>query len=585
MPDYLLSWGAPAARLFDITIRFIAPADTPRLLLPAWRPGRYLIQNYAANVREWGAGERRMWKDGKTSWRVEARAGEAVTVSYRYYAGVLDAGSSFLDDDEAYVNGTNLFMLVEGLRNEEHRLTVAAPAEWRIETQLPREEGVILSREDGEGSSTELRGKILRSAQDDTTTFVARDYDHLVDSPIIAAATMTRHSFVEGGARFHLVFRGDEGVDTEQFVEPVRVIARTQAELFGGLPFREYRFLIHLRDKWHGVEHEDSCSIIARGAALLGARPGDDGYDHLLSICSHELFHAWNVKRIVPERFRPYDYWQETPTRLLWAMEGLTSYYGDLTLVRGGIWSVERYLEHLRKEIETLESQPARLHLPLSQASLDGWLSDPAQMHDYGNAWYSFYTKGELVAAMLDLTVRRATEGAKSLDDVVRLLWEEYGTTGRGLEEDGIERAVARVADVGDFFARYVDGIEALPYAELFGAAGVAFASLPREGASLAVKLSDAFVVHAIRGGAGMDAGLLPGDELLSLGDTRVTNETTLAAVLRGLPLGETVELLVARAGVLKRLTVEGRRDPRPRITLKAAEKSAMRESWLRRNE
>lgn len=558
MPDYLLTWGAPAARLFDISIHFTAPTDTPRLLLPAWRPGRYLIQNYAANVREWGAGERRMWKDGKTAWRVEARAGEAVTVSYRYYAGVLDAGSSFLDDDEAYANGTNLFMLVEGLRNDEHRLTIAAPAEWRIETQLPREEG---------------------------ESFRARDYDHLVDSPIIAAATMTRHSFVEGGTRFHLVFRGDEGVDTDQFVEPVRVIARTQAELFGGLPFREYRFLIHLRDKWHGVEHEDSCSIIARRAALLGARPGDEGHDHLLSIASHELFHAWNVKRIVPERFRPYDYWQETPTRLLWAMEGLTSYYGDLTLVRGGIWSVERYLEHLRKEIETLESLPARLHLPLSQASLDGWLSDPAQMHDHANAWYSFYTKGELVAGMLDLTIRRETEGAKSLDDVVRLLWEEYGMTGRGLEEDGIERAVARVADVGDFFAHYVDGVEPLPYAELFGAAGVAFASLPREGASLAVKLNDAFVVHAIRGGAGMDAGLLPGDELLSLGETRVTNEATLAAALRGLRLGETVELLVARAGVVKRLTVEGRRDPRPRITLKAMEKSAMRESWLGRNE
>jgi predicted metalloprotease with PDZ domain len=138
------------------------------------------------------------------------------------------------------------------------------------------------------------------------------------------------------------------------------------------------------------------------------------------------------------------------------------------------------------------------------------------------------------------------------------------------------------VADVGDFFARYVDGVEPLPYAELFGAAGVAFASLPREGASLAVKLNDSVVVHATRGGAGMDAGLLPGDELLSLGDTRVTNETTLAAALRGLPLGETVELLVARAGAVKRLTVEGRRDPRPRITLKAAETSAMREKWLR---
>src|SRR6185436_13314043 len=221
MPDFLLSWGAPADRLYDIAIRFTAPADTPRLLLPSWRPGRYLIQNYAANVREW-SGSHRVWKDGKSSWRVDARAGESVTVTYRYYAGVLDAGSSFLDDDEAYVNGSNLFMLVEGLRDEKHRLTIAAPVEWRIETQLPNAGGQL----------------------------IARDYDHLIDSPVIAAATMTRHSFVEQSARIHLIFRGDEGIDTEQYVEPVRVIARTQAELFGGLPFREYRSLTHVREKW-----------------------------------------------------------------------------------------------------------------------------------------------------------------------------------------------------------------------------------------------------------------------------------------------------------------------------------------------
>jgi len=555
MPDFLLSWGAPADRLYDIAIRFTAPADTPRLLLPSWRPGRYLIQNYAANVREWG-GSHRVWKDGKSSWRVDARAGESVTVTYRYYAGVLDAGSSFLDDDEAYVNGSNLFMMVEGLRGEEHRLTIAAPAEWRIETQL--------------------------GGRDARPPFVARDYDHLIDSPVIAAAAMTRHSIVEQNARIHLVFRGDEGIDTEQYVEPVRVIARTQAELFGGLPFREYRSLTHVREKWHGVEHEDSCSILAKRADLLGARAGDEGYDHFLSIASHELFHAWNVKRILPARFHPYDYWTETPTRLLWAMEGITSYYGELTLVRGGLWSEERYLKHLRKEIETLEGLPARLHLPLSQASFDGWLSDPAQMHDHANAWYSFYTKGELVSMLLDLTIRRATNGARSLDDVMRLLWEQ-----RILEEDAVERTVARVAEVGDFFERYVDGVEPLPYSELLGAAGIAFAATPRTAPSLGAKLKMIngllTIEHVIRGGAGMAAGLLPNDELLSLDGTRTADEASLQTALRGLRIGDSAELLASRAGVVKRLSLEARPDPRPEISLRIAQASPLRTQWLRR--
>ncbi|HUR83133.1 MAG TPA: PDZ domain-containing protein [Thermoanaerobaculia bacterium] len=564
MPRYLLAWSSPSQRLFDITIRFTAPADAPRLLLPAWRPGRYLLQNYAANVREWSAGDARVWKDGKTSWTIGAKAGEDVEFRYRYYAGVLDAGSSFLDEEEAYVNGSNLFMMVEGLRGEEHVLTVAAPADWNIETQLPRE----------------------------GDTFRARDFDHLIDSPFIAAATMTRHSFVEHGARVHLVFRDDDGIDTEAFVEPLRAITQTQARLFGdALPFRDYRFLIHVRDRWHGVEHEDSCSITARRAALIGSKPGDEGFDLFLSICSHELFHAWNVKRIVPAKFSPYDYWQETPTRLLWAVEGMTSYYGDLSMARAGLWSDERYLNHLAAEIEKLEALPARSHLSLSQASFDGWLSDPSQMHDHPNAWFSFYNKGELVSALLDLTIRRATGGERSLDEVLSILWNEYGRAGRGVEEDAMERIVARVADVGDFFARYVDGTDPLPYEELFGAAGVRFTSKLRDpdrsflGARL-IPRDGLLVAEAVtRGAAAMDAGLLPNDELLAVDGMRVTSEDALNNVLRGLPIGGTAELLIARAGVVRTLTLTGRADPRPAIALRIREASELRRAWLWRNE
>lgn len=560
MIHYFLSWANPTDRLFDLTLRFLAPADTPRLLLPAWRPGRYLFQNYAANVREWTAGDARIWKDGKSSWRVDARAGDEVTVRYRYYAGQLDAGSSFLDEDEAYFNGSNLFMMVDGLRGQEHRLTIAAPAEWRIETQLPRDEH----------------------------SFIARDYDHLIDSPTICAAKLTRHSFTEGDARIHLVFRGHEGIDTEPYVEPVRAIVRWQSRLFGGLPFREYRFLYHLRDRWHGVEHEDSCSIIVRRNALLGAGPGNEGYDRLLSITAHELFHAWNVKRIVPATFQPYDYWQERPTRLLWFVEGVTSYYGELTLVRAGLWSEERYLEHLLSEIQMLESLPARRHLSLGQAGFDGWLSDPAQMHDHGNAWFSFYNKGEIVSVLLDLAIRRATNGERSLDDVVRLLWEEYGKTGRGLEEDAIERAVATVADVGAFFACYVDGTDALPYEELFGSVGIAFSALANEPdlASLAARLrvSEGLltVESATRGGAGLEAGLLPGDELIALDGTRTTSVAALDAALRGLRMGEPAELLVARAGVLRTLSLVARPDPCAKIALRIQGPNDLRRRWLR---
>lgn len=567
MPDYVLSWTTSRERLFDVALHFVAPADDPRLVLPAWRPGRYLIQNYAANVREWAAGGRRIWKDGKSSWRVAARAGEDVTVTYRYYAGVLDAGSSFLDDGEAYFNGSNLFMMVEGLRGEEHRLAVAAPAEWEIETQLS---DVILSREAREGPGASAAGSVASLRM----TLLARDYDHLIDSPTIAAARMTRHSFAESGATIHMIFRDDDGIDAEQFVEPVRKIVRAQAALFGGLPLTEYRFLYHVRDRWHGVEHEDSASIVVRRDALTGAKEGDDGWSHFLSLTSHEFFHLWNVKRIVPAAFTPYDYSRETPTRLLWVMEGVTSYYGDLMLQRSGLWSEAQYLEHLAKEIVTLESMPARRHLSLSQASFDGWLAEPAQQHDRGNAAYSFYNKGELVAALLDLTIRAVSGGAKSLDDVMRLLWSEYGLTRRGLEEDGFERAVARVADVGDFFARYVDGTDPLPYAEVFGCAGIRCEITRSDkhtlGATFRVGSSVFQSVH--RDGAAFDAGAMPGDELLAISGARVTSESEADTLLRGVAEGERVEMLVVRAGILRTLSLPARRDPRPDVTLRRIE-------------
>src|SRR5437763_5060144 len=163
MPHYSLSWRNPNERLFDVSIRFIAPEDDPLLWLPAWRPGRYLIMNFAANVREWSANLRKV---GKSEWRVSAKRGEEVEVTYRYYAGVLDAGSSFLAGDEAYVNGSNLFMCVDALRSE--ACTLEIDTDWPIETQL--------------------------------TDLEARGYDHLIDSPLIASPRMTVHSFERSGA-------------------------------------------------------------------------------------------------------------------------------------------------------------------------------------------------------------------------------------------------------------------------------------------------------------------------------------------------------------------------------------------------
>ncbi|HEY5610953.1 MAG TPA: hypothetical protein VIL97_07090 [Thermoanaerobaculia bacterium] len=554
---YTLRWDDPNQHLYDVSIRFRAPKRETVLRLPAWRPGRYLIQNYAANVRQWSAADSRrkplrIEKRDKTTWIVRASAGERVVVSYRFYAGVLDAGSSFLDESEAYFNGSNLLMMVEPLRGERTTLAFEHPEEWTVETQLPR-------KSDG--------------------LFHARDYDHLIDSPAIASPSLVRHSFRESGTEIILAFQNAEGIDTKRFVKPVRKIVRAHARLFGGIPTPRYAFLYHLGSLWHGVEHEDSCSIILRRADLLGAREGSEGFDHFLGITSHELFHLWNVKRIVPAAFAPYDYSRETYTRLLWVMEGVTSYYGGRMILRSGVWSTDRYLEHLAREITTLETSPGREFLSVAQASFDAWLQEPAQMHDKANAWISFYNKGEIVGALLDLAIRRATRGKKSLDDVMRLLWERYGKRSKGLEEEAFERAVERVASVGDFFGRYVSGTEPLPYEELFGSVGVRFvrkrASAERISFGWALKKSEGkLLVETVPAASPARlGGALPNDELIAIGGHRVTSPEEVDRVAASVAGRDGVPVILSRAGVVSTRMMKPIADATETIVLSLGER------------
>jgi predicted metalloprotease with PDZ domain len=524
---YAISWRETNEHLFDIAIRFVAPSDDPQLILPAWRPGKYQLQNFAANVREWSPN---LHKLSPNVWYAEAKRGDEIEVRYRYWAGVLDAGSSYLDRTEAYFNGSNLFMWVDGLRSDECALTI--DTDWPVATQLPRE----------------------------GNEFRARNYDHLIDSPAIAGPSSTE-SFEESGATIHLV---SIGCDAARFADPLRGIIREQAAVFGELPLAEYKFLIHGGDRWHGVEHEDSCSMLVR-------RGAPDFDEHFLSLAAHEFFHVWNVKRMMPAVFAPYDYANATPTRLLWAMEGITSYYGDLSLARSGYWNEQRYLRHLAHEIELLESSHARNHLSLAQVSFDGWLHDATRVHDRGNAWYSFYTKGEIVAALLDLTLRSR---GRSLDEVMRALWVQ-----RILDED----AVARGAGEPEFFARYVDGVEPLPYGELFGRAGVRFEE-KRKRPSLGLKVKDGVIESVASGSSGAAAGLLPHDELFAVHGLRVRSTAEVEHALQESKPGDEIQIVFARNGSVTTRGVPLRDDGASEIRLHVEdENNALRREWLGR--
>ena len=323
-----------------------------------------------------------------------------------------------------------------------------------------------------------------------SASFAAANYDELIDHPVEMGPFDLVH-FEAGGARHDIAVSGRHRGDLTRLAHDFQRMCRSQIDLFGGAPdsrapFDYYLFqLLAVGDGYGGLEHRASTSLIAKRDGL--PRPGATGvgedYRSLLGLASHEYFHAWNVKRIKPAAFLPYDLTRENFTRQLWAFEGITSYYDDLTLVRSGLISVDDYLEVVGRDITRLLRAPGRLKQSVADSSFDAWIKYYRRDENTPNAVVSYYVKGALIALSLDLTLRRAD--AVTLDDVMRALWQRYGKAIVGVPEGGLESVASGLSgtDLSAFFERYVRGTAELPLAELFASFGIELTLRPAEGA------------------------------------------------------------------------------------------------------
>ncbi len=443
MPEavhYRVSMPRPHSHLFEVEALFPAGPEVLDAVLPVWTPGSYLVREYARHLQDVTAagpgGEALpVQRTDKRTLRVRAH-GRAVTLRYRVYANELTVRTSHLDGSHGYFNGATLFLYTEATRHHEHRVTVAAPEGWRTFAALEQRDG----------------------------TFLAPDYDTLVDSPF-EIGPHTPLSFVAAGVQHQVVVWGDTVLDPDKLAADLQRICEAEARLFGGLPMKRYLFLVYLADKGRGgLEHQASTALLFPRAALNNVR----GWEDFLTLAAHEYFHLWNVKRIKPRALVPFDYSQENYTTLLWAFEGMTSYYDNLFVRRAGLMSANRYLTRLGETLTTLHSTPGRRVQTLADASLMSWIKHYRPDENSANSSISYYLKGEVVCALLDLEIRRATGDTKGLDDVLRLLWHRYGD-GSGVPEAGVEEAVAEVAgkNLKPFFDRAVRSTEELDYSVL----------------------------------------------------------------------------------------------------------------------
>jgi predicted metalloprotease with PDZ domain len=567
-----------AGHLFNVSVTVAAPAPEGQVFaLPAWIPGSYMIREFARNIvrirAESGGAPVALTKLDKHSWQAAPVDGP-LSLHYEVYAWDLSVRAAHLDQTHGFFNGTSVFLRVLGQEATPHQVDIQRPGDpaasnWRVATSLP-----------------ELGAKRYGFG-----TYLAADYDELIDHPVemadFALATFKAH-----GIPHDIVITGRvPNLDMARLQQDLKAICETQIAFFEPktkkAPISRYVFLtMAVGDGYGGLEHRASTALICSRADLpttaapKTAEP-NEGYTKFLGLCSHEYFHTWNVKRIKPAVFAPYDLQVENYTPLLWLFEGFTSYYDDLMLVRSGIISESTYLKLLGKTVGSVLRGSGRTKQSVAESSFDAWSKYYRQDENAPNAIISYYTKGSLVGLAFDLTIRAKTGGAKSLDDVMRALWERYGRDfyrggglgeGRGVTEKEVEALFDEVSGVRlkGIFDRYIRGLEDIPLAKLYAPFGIKLGeerktSKPSLDAGIGRDAGGARLSQVHEGGAAHQAGLSAGDILIAVDGLRVNgNPSNLDQLFARYRVGDTVTVHAFRRDELMsfEVTLQGDRVP-----------------------
>ena len=533
---YAVSFPAPQTHYMEVaaTVPTRGRADV-ELMMAVWTPGSYLVREYQRNVERVTASASgrplRIEKSAKNRWRIVTGGAPSVTVSYGLYAHEMSVRTNWVDANYALINGASTFLtLTDGLERP-HEVTLNLPAAW------PR-------------SMTGLR------ALSGEHHYVAPDFDTLVDSPILAG-NLTVHEFTADGKRHYLVNQGETPeFDAARALRDYEAIIREQRRFWGVLPYDKYLVLNVIgENRGGGLEHKNSTVLIAS----RGTTRSRNAYLAWLTTLTHEIFHAWNGKRLRPVELGPFDYEKEALTRGLWVVEGLSDYYGDLLALRAGLMTREEFLDGLSSTIADVQTTPGRFIQSAELASWDAWIRYYRPDENSPNVSISYYSKGQLLGFLLDARIRRATNGARSLDDVMRSAYARYSGA-RGFTPDQFQQAAEQVAgtSLADFWTAAVRGTSDLSYTDAFALYGLRFrtAGAPGSRAMLGVATRNdsgrLVVAPAARDAAPNATGLMTDDEILAINDRRVTADQLNRRLDEYKP-GERIGLLIARRGQLLR--------------------------------
>ncbi len=565
--QYSIRLKNPGAHLFEVRLLVANPDPAGQLFsIPSWIPGSYMIRDYARHVVSIRAEaddlDIELAKVDKSSWQAGA-CESPITLIAEIHANEQNVRGAHLDTTHAFFNGPCVFPAVVGQENLACELDIQRPAnglgsDWRVVTSM----------------------RAKNAGKYGFGSYTSENYAELIDHPV-EIGNLAIGEFEVNGIPHTIAIRGRTRVDMGRVCHDLNTVCEQHMRLMGApKDLDRYVFLLTAHGEgFGGLEHRWSSSIICARDDL--PRKGDVGVDKqyrkFLGLCSHEYFHLWNVKRIKPEVFTPYDLSRESYTGLLWVFEGITSYYDDLALARSELISTESYLETLAKTITRVIRTRGRFKQSIEESSFDAWTKFYKQDANSSNATVSYYTKGSLIALALDLLLRLESNGKCSLDTVMRECWKQYGESGAGMPERGLESVASRLSgtDLSDFFIRYVRGTHELPLEQLLGKFGVKLSLRPAEGlrdtggkpAKPGRKLPswlgatlvnrngcDIFsVVHA--GSPAEQAGIAAADEAIAIDGLKVT-ASNIDSRLKGYHAGDTVQVTVFRGDELLRFMV-----------------------------
>ena len=465
MITYTVSISDAAAHLIDVRLEVRQPdPDGQVLRLPNWIPGSYMIRDFSRNIvsinARQGSEAVTLVKLDKSTWQAPAGL-EALTVEYRVYAWDLSVRSAHVDNTHAFFNGTSVFLGVQGQDQAPHQVTFERPAHDTAQAfQLATSLGAVEADADGFG------------------LYQADDYDELIDHPV-EQGTFKRLHFDACGIPHEIILTGACHFDEQRVIDDLTRICEHEIKFFGEpAPMDRYLFLIMVvGEGYGGLEHRASTALMItrENLPVIGNSEISDPYLNFLGLCSHEYFHTWNVKRIKPARFVPFDLNQESYTELLWFFEGMTSYYDDLVLVRSGLIDEERYLGLIAKTLTRIQRGPGRLTQSVTESSFDAWHKFYKQDENSPNAIVSYYAKGALIALCLDALLREHSQDEVTLDTLMRLLWDRWLETGAGLQEDEPQKLASQIAgrDLSGFFDQVLYSTDELPVEEALRSLGV----------------------------------------------------------------------------------------------------------------